>query len=929
MQSIDAGEAGTFHKFFSFNNRLWIRQNGVGLEVLNKKNRLEKIEGGDFFADKKVDLLWNTSQGILIGTREDGLMLLKDGQVKSYACQASDYFKETKLYCNTPIANNKMACGTQAGGVVIIDESGNIEEAFTKKSGLNNDNVRSLFYDRQGFLWAALDEGLSMIELNSSFRLYKSEKGNNENINSVYADNNYVYTATTNGLYCALKSSSGKAEFLPVQNSPSVFYNSISAIKLPSGKKIVLTLSQNGIYQLENNRAFLIAGDVSANKCVLLKGLANTIAVCGNSMIYLFRYENNSWQKIKEIEYDGIATGNYNSITEDAEGKLWIGEKDAGVISVSIDELAKQEEPDFKKYIFPPKLSDSFFRVFSLNNMIYCGTSDGIYQMNATKTAFEKSNFLKKEFNSNRFIYSVSEDAKGNLWFATDLRQSNNENIKQIVLALKIGSDFKLLKTPFLRIYDVQVNEVFALNTNEIWLATNEGVMNTKLSVPRYFSNNTIIKEVKIKNNTLDSTLFTGLSLNSSAKSKNATITLNYELNSPEFSFYSTQLIAESETQYSTWLEGFEKSFSSFSRKPKTRTFTNLNEGSYTFHVVAKDIFGNKSKEAVFNFKIHPPWYRTWWAYVLYVLAFAGIIYFLFRFYNRRLLKQNKVLDIKVQERTKELKAVNEKLEEINKEINDSINYAKVIQQSMLPENESISSFVPLSFIYFEPRDIVSGDFYWFCDLAKQFPGNEIFQFKAILVLADCTGHGVPGAFMSMIGIEKLNLSVNAVKNLTASNILSFVNIELKNSLKQRGNDADSKDGMEMALCIIDKKNRTVEFAGANRPLLIYNSTDDSLQEIKLTRTGLASTTSPHQIFESKLIELKKGDRCYIFSDGIVDQFGGEKKRKIGTKAFHNLIRERKEIQLDDQYSSFQKFYSDWMKEEEQTDDISLIGFEV
>ncbi|HRH63320.1 MAG TPA: SpoIIE family protein phosphatase [Bacteroidia bacterium] len=924
LQAVDAGEVGTFHKFFVLNKQLYIRQNGVGLEYLNKKNKLVLVPNGDYFSAIKIDLLLKQSNGYLIGTREQGLFVMDSFGIKSLACEASDFFRKNKLYCFTQIEPQKIACGTQLGGIAVINSDGKLLEIFDKSSGLNDNNVRSLFCDKQGFLWAALDNGISFVELNSAFRFYKTSTESSDNVNAVFATDKYVYAATTNGLFYSQRANDIITEFKLVVNSEAVFYDAIQSIRVGEDS-LLIVLSKNGLFQLRGNS--LEAIDKSSEKYELLqlKSYPSIVVVSEQDMIVLYVLKNGTLQKLKEVECLGIASGELHSLAEDNENTLWIGEKFGGVMSVSINKLIHEAEPIFTNYSFGTQFKLCEFNLIHENEKIYCCTNLGLYSYNKKNKKFEANNFLGSQFNKDRSYFKAFE-RNGEYWFSTYLKTGKNEYLPQILLARKTSKGkYAVKQAPFTRIYGTQVNHVFAHTDEEIWMASNDGLLKTKLTIVPGYQSYAIIREAKITSNFIDSVIFNGLA----AADTLANRVYDYSYNTWEFSFYSTQLIAASETQFSTWLEGYEMEFSPFSRQSKKRNFTNLYEGTYVFHVKAKDIFGNVSKEATFKFTILPPWYRSWWAYFIYATFFGAVVYGVSHLNNRRLLKQKHILTTKVKEKTCELEKANVILEERNKEVTESIKYAQYIQKTMLPDKGTIKSFIPDSFVLFKPRNIVSGDFYWFFDLAKAFPDEIYFQFKAILVLADCTGHGVPGAFMSMIGIEKLNLSVKSKENISAANLLSFVNIELKKSLKQTGSDADSKDGMEMALCIIDKKNKTVEYAGANRPIMIFSNQDDSIREYKPTKAGLASSTSPHQVYENHLIYVQKGERIYLYSDGVVDQFGGEKNKKISTKGLRQLIIERKQIAMDDQAKSFESYLNSWMGNEEQTDDICLIGFEL
>jgi serine phosphatase RsbU (regulator of sigma subunit) len=291
----------------------------------------------------------------------------------------------------------------------------------------------------------------------------------------------------------------------------------------------------------------------------------------------------------------------------------------------------------------------------------------------------------------------------------------------------------------------------------------------------------------------------------------------------------------------------------------------------------------------------------------------------------------NDLLEKTVKDRTHELWEERDKLSEANLEITDSINYAKIIQQSILPDVKTFKETFTDSFILFKPRNIVSGDFYWF-SLAGVNNKTKYNLSQHIIVAADCTGHGVPGAFMSMIGSEKLNQSIAEIDDLTPSNMLSFMNRKIKDSLKQEEGNSQSKDGMEISLCFLDTDTNILTFAGANRPLWIYRKgcTLDSVEIIKPTKAGIAGHTSADQVFEETEIQLFKGDTIYLFTDGAPDQFGGPKGKKLTTKGFRQLLFDIQSQTMEQQGKAINGFYRNWMgNANEQVDDILIMGIRI
>jgi len=266
----------------------------------------------------------------------------------------------------------------------------------------------------------------------------------------------------------------------------------------------------------------------------------------------------------------------------------------------------------------------------------------------------------------------------------------------------------------------------------------------------------------------------------------------------------------------------------------------------------------------------------------------------------------------------KKIEYLHEKLEKAYQDIKDSLNYAKTIQNAMLPDATMISKYFPKSFILFKPKDMLSGDFYWFKEEVNSF----------FIAAADCTGHGVPGALLSMIGIEKLNKIVQEIKE--PSKILDQLNKSITFALSQTSHRGYSRDGMDIAFCSLNKSNRTLKFAGGNRPLWIIRKDQQEILEIRGTMKAIGGITSSiFSCFENNELELNKGDTFYIFSDGFADLFGGGNNKKLTTRRFKQLLLSMQNKTMNQQEKALTIFMNDWKLDLEQTDDILVIGIRV
>lgn len=250
------------------------------------------------------------------------------------------------------------------------------------------------------------------------------------------------------------------------------------------------------------------------------------------------------------------------------------------------------------------------------------------------------------------------------------------------------------------------------------------------------------------------------------------------------------------------------------------------------------------------------------------------------------------------------------------RKIISSINYARKIQNSILIPEQQIRRFLPESFVFFQPKDIVSGDFYWFTEIGDRF----------ILATIDCTGHGVPGAFMSLIANAKLNKVVNEKRIYDPGLILSEVHHEIYRSLNQSSEENDrSQDGMDMSLCVIDQKERTISFAGAQNGIVLVNK--GTAHEVKADNYSIGGHFfMKRATFTTKTIPYHHGTYLYMFTDGFVDQFGGEENKKLNKQRFNQMLIALSETGLGKAKASMSEHFSAWKGDNEQIDDILVIG---
>lgn len=420
----------------------------------------------------------------------------------------------------------------------------------------------------------------------------------------------------------------------------------------------------------------------------------------------------------------------------------------------------------------------------------------------------------------------------------------------------------------------------------------------------------------------------------------------------------------EASLEYEYYLRGKGNAYASYHRGNEFRAvYNNLPPGNYEFIYKAKgknNIWGYTES---FDFSVREAWYRTWLFRILVVLFLVSLTWAFYLIRIRNIKAQKDRLELQVRERTRE---INEQKDEIEAQRNkiqwqleeienqrdhiveqrdlvmkqkqamtDSITYAQKIQSAILPMPSAIEEFFSGHFIIFQPRDIVSGDFYWF----KETEDN------IIIVGADCTGHGVPGAFMSMLGVTLLNEEFRRNPFCKPSEMLGILRSRVKETMTQENCLEEQKDGMEMAYVLINKETRQLQYAGANHPLYLlrlkegepvaeheeYLSAEErgfQLFHFKGDRQPIGTHWEESE-FTNHVIELRDGDTFYIFSDGFIDQFGGTRRKKYKAVNFRKLLLSIQHESMQEQKQIIKSAFESWRGKHEQIDDVSVIGVRI
>ncbi|MCK4699360.1 MAG: SpoIIE family protein phosphatase, partial [Bacteroidales bacterium] len=770
-------------------------------------------------------------------------------------------------------------------------------------------------------LWLALDNGISMVPISVPVSFYNGKAGLETTLESIARFNNYLYVATRTGTYYLThpgglnipptfseQSYYNKPEFLQVDEVTSECWG---LLPLELGKQRCLFIALNSkVYIIDENNRIIDKIDNIPYSFWQSEQDPYTVFIGTETGIESITLKNGNW--IRETKIKGIDELIY-SIIEDPSGNLWMTTDNGSVYVMNITNYRMtKKNPKVFRYDTTHGLPEGDIYVELVNEKPLFATTKGLYTFLPDQERFEPDTLFGAEFaDGSRDIYKLLQDPEKNIWMVTYFPAT--EEFETGFLQLTKNGNYEWIKEPFLSFSKEVIHALHHDKDGITWMGGPEGLFRFDPDMEKDYEQeyNTLIRKVTLGQ---DSIIFFGTyydnnSLPAIIQPETLIPVLPYKYNSLVFEFSAPVNEDNSPMVFSYWLEGYEKDWSDWSTDTK-KEYTNLHEDSYKFHVRSKNLYEKIGNQSTYEFLITPPWTRTILAYIGYILFLAGFIYAVVTIYTRNLRAI-------IRDRTAEIREKKEEIEEKNKDIMDSIQYAQRIQEALLTPGDYVEKLFPERFILFLPRDIVSGDYYWMTEKNN----------KIICVTADCTGHGVPGAFMSMLGMAFLNEIISKRKSIHANEILNDLRAMVISSLRQTGQTGENQDGMDLALYILDQENMKLEYAGANNPLFLYRNNELFITKADKMPIGISSLAD--EPFTNHIIDLQKGDLLYTFSDGYPDQFGGPKGKKFMIKNFKQLLSENLHKPMDEQKKVLEETLNEWMANTEQVDDILVIGVKV
>lgn len=919
--TIETEEGKNFALSFTAHGKLYVRQRNVGLMQITG-TKLTPVSGGEPFATiRLLGMLEEKNGNTLLLTGDQGFVRMYKNTVAGKPLIdtthviTDDYLEQSGVLGCINVNDSVIGINSRAG-IGFYTIQGKQISVINKASGLSDETIPSLYIDRNRNIWATNNYGISRITFNSATRVFDERVGFGGSLISAACIDTVMYFATTDGLYsCPENQTQANTPF----SLKKIAGLQTEIWEITKSDKDILLSSSAGLLLLRNNKVSEITGQY--NNCVrFLPGNSTTFFALGKGMISIINHTPDG-NYVLQKQYDlgseeVVRCGQIKQVGAKSDRyAIWCTTrfKEAIYIEIGISEtyLSSRKYTTTNGWetdnFYPVEIGDSTYFLSDRNALRYRPELD----KTKTSVCFSKADDIRNQFYSNKVVDLRLPIDPGLMLYS--------DNEKPCIFFGEINGKAHYSGVRYSGMPDLSAANQTLLSQNFIWAVSNTRILN--------INRKTILKEQQSPFQALIRKVITGKDsmLREDASEINFTLSqsLNYHYRDITFHFAAPYIDFNRSIFFQCKLEGFDTSWHD-NQELTFKQYTNLPEGTYTFHVRAVSISGLISQPSSFTFTILPPWFRTGWAYTAYVLLLAGLIWLTTLISARQLRKQKLRLEAIVEKRTAEVRNQKQQLEIQKSElesaytdIRDSIQYAKRIQRAILPVPEEISKHLPDTFLFYQPQDIVSGDFYWFAENK-----TELY-----IACVDCTGHGVPGAFMSMIGHTLLNQLILERGLTEPGQILNELHIGVRHALKQDAG-GETQDGMDIALCIINTKQNTLRYAGANRSLwYIRNNT---FCEIKADKRSIAGQiTHTDLLFNTHELQLESGDRIYLSTDGYADQFGGDKGKKFMVKRFQELLLQIHQLPMPEQQKILNEKFNTWKGNLAQVDDVLVIGIAV
>lgn len=844
-----------------------------------------------------VQAIHNTADEskFLLGTLDNGLfeLNLTPSAEELKRLTDSPEFNSLKVQTITQDAEHEYWVATMGSGAVRFDLSENLESIksmkfYDTKSGLLGNDVKAVYQDIEGNYWFGLyGEGLSML---ASYAMGYYLPGTSSLENNIIfiskSENNYIL-GTPSGYHIFDVSSGKSLSFTDLTRYTG--HTEIKSYFSDQEKNLWFGTGGNGLFMKSHNgtvKQFYKSGDTGSDDVKDIQMDSRNIWLATTNGVLVI---DKAGHLLKKFDINnGLPHNSINKILLTSDGSAYIGTESDRLFKIDSRFNITQENAVMTGSTRNKVLAFTKSR----NGAIWAATEgNGVFEfMNDSVSSVSRANDLMSNY-----CYSILADSDNYVWIGHSKGFSRFNPVTGIVRVF--GNEYSKagICNPS-GLYESPDKKVF-VGTTEGLIVYDKG-RDLKRAVAPFSNINTI-------------------EINDIPYPYQKSIVLPYKKYKVKIYFSGIQFSSPEKVFYSSYLENFDLDWSKMSTSKEV--LYSLGDGKYKFNLISINQDGLSQENPVsFTLLIKKPFYRTWWFLILAAITAIGVVLLIIREREKAQKKIQEYLEKELDARTSVVMKQKGEIELQNIEITDSINYAKRIQSSILPDINKLRDTFRDAFILFHPRDIVSGDFYWF---------DRMGEDKFIIVCADSTGHGVPGAFMSMIGSTLLQDIVTRKGISKPSEILNLLDRQIFSTLNQNVELGVSNDGMDMVVCEFNISTRHLRFASAMRPVILV--LDGESFYIKGNRSSVGGESVIDKFFDDQEYYLKEGDTIYLFSDGLPDQFGGPDGKKMKIARLKRMIEQISGLPMDEQKKAMGKFYFDWKGSFDQVDDVLLMGVKV
>lgn len=886
---------------YTTNNNLLIAANdGIYLFTPSGNSRCPEQRGKiENFPETHVNKLiqLQTSQTILAATDDNGLLQIEADPAGGNSFKVSDFGKSfginqqsiTSVFEDTE--HNIWVAAAGEGVVEILwnQESGKYSGVrhFNTSNGLPVNFIRSFFQDREGQIWMATYGSGVVSFADEALQFYDFSDFTGKSITAVTLRGTELLLAGPKGILVLNKNTLVNRLFIPA-GTKGLPADRITTMFTDRRGIVWVGTAESGCYLFDINAASFrrvwFSGNAVENVINHINGKGDSIFIATNGGLVIVDLNRNTFVLLTMS--DGLPYNIIQSVFIDRNEKVWLACASKGIFNLSEHTYRSEGISALIEFSAIAQDTNGNYWAGTLGQGVLCFLPDTLFQVNTTTGL------------GSNYVYGVASDRDGEIWLGHRMSISRIDPVKKSVKVFDKAYGFTA---------DCNPNALVSDPGGMMWIGTTEGLVGYNLNKEKRTNIAPVLNIVSLR-------------IDDKEYDPTGRIVLPYGTHRVRIEFIGLNFRSPERVFYRYRLNGFDPEWTDAGGN-RFVNYNNLRDGKYSFGLIACNDQGDCSEtDSFFTIDVRLPLWKQWWFLLVMLASTALAVYGIMYYREQQLNEFNKRLETQLAERTREVIQKKEEIEQKNKEIIQSIEYAQRIQQSMLPSASQLSQYFTGYFLFYRPRDIVSGDFYWF---------DRLKDNRFLLICADSTGHGVPGGFMSVMGTTLIKDICYRSDLESPSEMLALLDHEIHRRLNQNIEAERSNDGMDLILCDINLETYVVRIASAMRPVILYVNGEQMY--IPGSRNSVGGTIISHEdkVFEDRVYAMSKGDLIYMFSDGYTDQFGGPLGKKFKIARLRNLLKDIHQKPMTEQYQHIKSTFDLWKGDQPQIDDVLFLGIQL